>query len=432
MNKWAKNSYQNYPQAQEVCYEDELAFKAAFKELSSLPPLIFAAEAKKLEEKLALVCKGEAFLLQGGDCAESFKNFSATTIRDNLKLLLQMSIILSFESSKPVIKLGRFAGQFAKPRSKLSESLGEETLLAYRGDIINDIKFTKKARTPDPKRMLKAYYQSAATLNLIRAFIAGGLADIHKINNLNLHFVQKSKSLKFQKICAKITKSLGFLKALNQEIKPNTSIFTSHEALLLPYEEALTRIDSMSSLVYDCSAHMLWLGDRTKDYRQAHAHFLSGVANPLGVKIGPDTKLDPLLKLIDLLNPQDKPGRLSLIFRLGHKEIKKTLPSLLKALKDRQIVFICDPMHANTSLIKGQKSRDFKHILSESLSFFTLCKEAGVYPGGVHLEMSAQRVNECKGGLIKRAYKEGFQSLCDPRLNADQALEYAFKIAPLI
>lgn len=422
---------------QEVLYPDEKLLKSCIQRLSSLPPLIFAAEARTLKSHIAAAGRGEAFILQGGDCAESFAYFSADKIRDDLKLLLQMSVVLAYESGKQIIKIGRFAGQFAKPRSSLFESKGSLTLPSFRGDIINDISFDAKSRTPDPKRMLKAYFQSAATLNLLRAFLSGGLANLDELLNLSLDFTSLKEHKRFEKICKQITKSLGFMRACAINTKAQQSIYTSHEALLLPYEEALTRVDSISGKLYDCSAHMLWLGERTKSPNGKHAHFLSKIQNPLGIKIGPATKPQDILDLAKILNPRNEEGKLSLIFRLGVGQISLVLPKMLEIFSKSKLFFtyICDPMHGNTKTIMGVKTREFEDILGESKLFFKHCKAAGVVAGGLHLEMSGSSVTECLGGEqgIKQAdLSSCFTSLCDPRLNSSQALEFAFSIAGCI
>lgn len=416
---------------QEVVYEDKKALEETFKKLKSLPPLIFAGEARQLQNELALAACGKAFVLQGGDCAESFEGFSTDKIRDDFKLILQMALILSFESAKPVVKIGRFAGQFAKPRSNLYETRGDVTLPSFRGDIINALSFDEKSRLSDPKRMLQAYYQSTSSLNLIRAFIQGGLSDLDKIEDLRLD----SKNEKFLSLCEDIKKALGFFKACRLDTSFKTKLYTSHEALLLPYERALARVDSLSGELYGCSAHQLWLGDRTKELNGPHASFLKDIQNPLGVKVGPSTKPEDLLKLCEYLNPKNTPGRLSLIFRLGSKEIEKTLPKLLDPLKTSgfSVLYLCDPMHGNTKKEGNLKTRFFKDILSETHSFFALCKDLGINPAGIHLELCAQNVTECVGGVVsKDELHKCYKSLCDPRLNASQALEYAFHIASII
>ncbi|EPH5217851.1 class II 3-deoxy-7-phosphoheptulonate synthase, partial [Campylobacter upsaliensis] len=408
-----------------------------------LPPLVFAGEVRQLKKSLAKVAKKEAFLLQGGDCAESFENFGANNIRDMFKILLQMAIVLTFAGGCPVVKIGRIAGQFAKPRSADYEELNGVSLPSYRGDIINGFEFSEKARIADPKRMLEAYYQSATTLNLLRGFAKGGLADLREVQRWNLGFVKKSELHKqYEDLSEKISSALAFMEAcgINANNTPNlreVSLYTSHEALLLPYEEALTRVDSLSGDFYDCSAHMLWIGERTREIDGAHVHFLSGVKNPLGVKIGPNAKAQDIINLSNKLNPNNEEGRLNIIVRMGADKIASNLPSIFKELKKEglNLIYSIDPMHGNTVKVGDFKTREFDKIMQEVRYFFEVAISEGVYPGGVHLEMTGQDVTECTGGasnVTAQNLQNRYETQCDPRLNADQALELAFLIADLL
>lgn len=442
--QWSLNSWRNLPILQQPVYEDDELLKATEKKLASLPPLVFAGEAKSLKQKLAKVCAGEAFLLQGGDCAESFNNFSANNIRDMFKVILQMAVVLTFAGGKPIVKVGRVAGQFAKPRSSDFEKQGETTLPSYRGDIINSFEFSQEARTPDPRRMIDAYYQSASTLNLLRAFARGGMADLHQVHKWNLGFLKKPEiGERYNELANKLTQALEFMQACgvtatSTPALSQTSFYTSHEALLLPYEEAMTRIDSLSGEWYDCSAHMLWIGERTRGLNDAHVHFLSGVKNPVGVKIGPNATADDVIALANVLNPQNEAGRLNVIIRMGADKIAERLPTILKELKREglNIVYSIDPMHGNTvQAFNGFKTRKFDKILSEVKSFFEIHHAEGTHPGGIHLEMTGQDVTECTGGAMGLSEEElasRYETQCDPRLNADQALELAFVVADFL
>jgi 3-deoxy-7-phosphoheptulonate synthase len=410
-------------------------------ELRRMPPLVFAGEARRLKSLLGEVEAGRAFLLQGGDCAESFKEFSADNIRDTFRLILQMAVILTFAGGKPVVKVGRMAGQFAKPRSAETETIGAVTLPSYRGDNINGMEFDAAARTPDPQRLLKAYAQSASTLNLLRAFAGGGYADLHNIHRWTLSFVEGSpQGERYRELSDKITEALAFMGAIG--VTPQSApdmhrveFFTCHEALLLGFEEAMTRIDSTSGDWYDVSAHLLWVGDRTRQRDGAHVEFLRGVKNPVGLKVGPGLPADELIALIDALNPSDEAGRLTLYGRFGADQIASRLPALMRATRreGRRVVWAIDPMHGNTQKANnGYKTRSFEHILSEVRSFVEIAEAEGVHPGGVHLEMTGQNVTECLGGA--RAVAEGdladrYHTHCDPRLNSEQALELAFLVA---
>lgn len=441
--QWKKDSWKKYPAKQQPKYHDENALKRTLARLEKLPPLVFAGEVRNLKNSLAKVSQGEAFLLQGGDCAESFENFGANNIRDMFKILLQMAVILTFAGGCPVVKLGRIAGQFAKPRSSDFEELEGRTLPSYRGDIINGFDFDEAARIPQPSRMLEAYYQSATTLNLLRGFAKGGLADLHEVHRWNLGFVKKNELCKqYANLSEKISESLAFMEAcgINTSNTPNlreVSLYTSHEALLLPYEEALTRTDSISGEIYDCSAHMLWIGERTRDIDGAHVHFLSGVKNPLGVKMGPNAKAEDIIKLSQILNPLNEAGRLNIIIRMGADKIAQNLPLIFRDLKKEglNLIYSIDPMHGNTIKAGNFKTREFEKIMQEVRFFFDIAKSEGVYAGGVHLEMTGQDVTECTGGVSKITtsnLQSRYETQCDPRLNADQALELAFLIAELV
>ncbi|EAI2822235.1 3-deoxy-7-phosphoheptulonate synthase class II [Campylobacter jejuni] len=440
---WAKNSWKNYPIKQQPIYPDQEEMNRVLARLEKLPPLVFAGEVRNLQKSLARVCKKEAFLLQGGDCAESFENFGAVNIRDMFKILLQMAIVLTFAGGCPVIKIGRIAGQFAKPRSSDFEELDGISLPSYRGDIINGFEFSEQARIPDPHRMLEAYYQSATTLNLLRGFAKGGLADLHEVHRWNLGFLKKSELHKqYTDISEKISQALAFMEAcgINTSNTPSlreVSVYTSHEALLLPYEEALTRVDSLSGEIYDCSAHMLWIGERTRALDEAHVHFLSGVKNPLGVKIGPSASADDIIALANVLNLNNEEGRLNIIIRMGADKIINNLPKIFSKLKSEglNLVYSIDPMHGNTVKAGNFKTREFDKIMQEVRSFFEIAISEGVYPGGVHLEMTGKDVTECTGGasnVTAQSLEDRYETQCDPRLNADQALELAFLIADLV
>ncbi|WP_149714303.1 class II 3-deoxy-7-phosphoheptulonate synthase [Campylobacter concisus] len=441
---WNRDSWREFNILQQPKYPGLKELKEVEEKLKSLPPLVFAGEARSLKEELAKVCNGEAFLLQGGDCAESFTNFNANNIRDMFKVLLQMAIVLTFAGGYPVVKVGRVAGQFAKPRSSDFEEVNGVKLPSYRGDIINGFEFDEKARVPDPKRMIEAYYQSASTMNLLRAFSRGGLADLHQVHKWNLGFVKKPEiGEKYAKLADELTKTLSFMAACgitsaNTPVINQTAVYTSHEALLLPYEEALTRVDSLSGEWYDCSAHMLWIGERTRGINDAHVHFLSGVKNPIGVKIGPSAKAEDVVALANKLNPENEAGRLNVIIRMGADKIGENLPKILRELKREglNIVYSIDPMHGNTvKTSNNYKTREFDKIISEVRSFFEIHKAEGTRAGGVHLEMTGQDVTECTGGALnitESSLEQRYETQCDPRLNADQALELAFLMADLV
>jgi len=422
-------------------YPDAAALAAAEKRLAAFPPLVFAGEARDLTAQLARAAEGKAFLLQGGDCAESFAEFKADNIRDTFKVLLQMTVVLMYGAGLPVVKVGRLAGQFAKPRSAPTEVQNGVELPAYRGDIINRMEFEPAARKPDPERMIEAYFRAASTLNLLRAFALGGYADLHKVHKWNLDFVKDSPAgARYEALASNIDSALIFMEAcgITAESVPQVkeaSFFTSHEALLLPYEQALTRRDSLTGDWYDCSAHMLWIGDRTRQPDGAHVEFLRGVHNPLGLKCGPSLKIDDLLRIIDTLNPGNVPGRLTLIARMGADQIEKALPPLVRAVKreGRKVLWSCDPMHGNTvKAANGYKTRAFDRILKEVRGFFGVHHGEGTHAGGVHFEMTGQDVTECIGGareISEADLSSRYHTHCDPRLNGGQALELAFLIS---
>ena len=432
---WTPQSWRNLPIRQVPEYPDRSALAAVEATLRTYPPLVFAGEARQLRSMLGAVAQGKAFLLQGGDCAESFAEFRADNIRDTFRVLLQMAVVLTYGAACPVVKVGRMAGQFAKPRSSDTETVGGVTLPSYRGDNINAMDFTADARTPDPQRMLQAYTQSAATLNLLRAFAQGGYADLHQVHRWNHGFVERSpQGERYRELADRLTETLEFMAAcgLTSETTPQireTPFFTSHEALLLPFEEALTRIDSTSGDWYDVSAHMLWIGDRTRQPDGAHVEFLRGVMNPLGIKCGPSLDPDELIRLIDILNPGNEPGRLTLICRMGAENVEAKLPRLIRTVEreGRVVVWSCDPMHGNTiKSSNGFKTRPFDAILSEVRSFFAVHRAEGTHPGGVHFEMTGQEVTECIGGaqaITEARLADRYHTHCDPRLTASQALE---------
>jgi len=439
---WTPNSWRDFPIKQQPRYEDMKKLKKVEKELSSYPPLIFAEEARALKSQLADVSNGKAFLLQGGDCAESFKAFNANNIKSLFQVMMQMAVVMTFSAGKPVVKVGRIAGQFAKPRSSDTEIINGVEYPSYRGDIVNDIAADTKSRTPNPKKLLKAYNQSAATLNLLRAFARGGMADLNKVHSWNLNYMNDhTLGEKYEEMASKISESLTFMEAcgINSTNSPalsQTTLFTSHEALLLNYEEAMTRKDSLTGDWYDCSAHMLWIGDRTRALDEAHIEYFRGIKNPIGCKVGPSMQEDELIKLIDTLNPENEAGRLNLIVRMGANQIAEKFPKLLKKVEDegKKVVWSSDPMHGNVEKAdNGYKTRDFDNILGEVKQFFQIHKTQGSVAGGIHLEMTGQDVTECTGSKSSNITTEDltnrYHTQCDPRLNADQSLELAFMIA---
>jgi 3-deoxy-7-phosphoheptulonate synthase len=441
---WSPQSWRSFPIRQAPAYPDKAAVVAAETELRALPPLIFAGEARALRAELARVAAGEAFLLLGGDCAETFAEFHANAVRDTLKVLLQMAVVLSYAAGAPVVKVARLAGQFAKPRSARTETHNGVTLPSYFGDIVNDLTFTAAARTPDPSRMLRAYSQAAITLNLLRAFTQGGFADLNRVQQWNQAFVAASpQGERYAELAHRIEESLAFMAACG--IDPGrtpqfstAAVHTAHDALLLPYEEALARQDSLTGEWYACSAHLLWIGDRTRQADHAHVEFLRGLANPLGMKCGPTLQPDDLLRVLDALNPANEPGRITLITRMGAETLGANLPGLLRAARreGRSVVWCCDPMHGNTiTLANGRKTRSFDRILAEVRAFFAIHAAEGTRPGGIHLEMTGKDVTECLGGAQRIAetdLERCYQTQCDPRLNGTQALELAFVVAHLL
>ena len=438
---WTPASWRGKPVQQMPAYPDADALQATEGRLAGYPPLVFAGEARRLRDALALAADGRAFVLQGGDCAESFGDFTANVIRDTFRVLLQMAVVLTFGASVPVVKMGRMAGQFAKPRSSDTETVGGETLPSYRGDTVNGPEFTAAARTPDPQRMETGYFQSAGTLNLLRAFANGGYADLHEVHRWNLDFAARSPlAARYQDLSGRIDETLAFMAAcgmssLNTPQIRETDFYTSHEALLLPYEQALTRIDSTSGQWYACSAHFLWIGDRTRQPDGAHVEFLRGVQNPLGLKVGPTTTPDDLLRLHAALNPRNEPGRLTLISRMGAGGVTRLLPPLVRAVQKEgcRVAWLCDPMHGNTvSTAARVKTRSFDAILDEVRQFFDVHAAEGTWAGGVHVEMTGRNVTECVGGahrLTEADLGDRYETFCDPRLNAEQSLELAFLVA---
>jgi 3-deoxy-7-phosphoheptulonate synthase len=441
ISKWTPDSWKQHEVRQLPTYPDAAALAAAEATLSNYPPLVFAGEARNLTADLAKAVTGDAFVLQGGDCAESFAEFHPNNIRDTFRVLLQMAVVMTFASKVPTVKVGRMAGQFAKPRSADMEEIGGVTLASYRGDIINDIAFEAAGRSPDPERMIKAYNQSAATLNLLRAFAQGGYANLHQVHAWTHDFMGRSPwSKKFKDVADRIGEALDFMAAcgVDPETVPQlkgTSFYTSHEALLLPYEQALTRQDSLTGRWYDTSAHMLWIGDRTRFEGSAHVEYLRGIGNPIGMKCGPSLKPEALLKLLDTLNPDRIAGRMTLISRYGYDQIESGFAPLVRAVKreGHPVVWSCDPMHGNVvKAANGYKTRPFERILAEVRGFFAVHRAEGTHGGGIHIEMTGQNVTECTGGAMdvsEQNLADRYHTHCDPRLNAGQSLELAFLLA---
>jgi 3-deoxy-7-phosphoheptulonate synthase len=440
-DKWSPESWRQKPILQVPDYPDQAVLKDVEAKLATYPPLVFAGEARDLKKSLAAIAAGDGFLLQGGDCAESFLEHRADNIRDFFRVFLQMAVVLTYAGGQPVTKVGRIAGQFAKPRSSPMEKKGDIELPSYRGDIINGPEFTSEARIPDPNRQIEAYRQSAATLNLIRAFATGGYADLERVHQWTLGFVKDSpQGHRYQELAARIEETLSFMRAcgITSENTPQlraTNFYTSHEALLLGYEQALTRRDSTSGDFYATSGHMIWIGDRTRQPDHAHVEYARGIKNPIGMKCGPSMDADGLLRLLDILNPKDEGGRMTLICRFGYDKVEQHLPKLIRAVKKagRNVLWSCDPMHGNTiSAATGYKTRPFDRILKESLSFFEVHRAEGTHAGGIHIEMTGQNVTECTGGataISDQDLSDRYHTHCDPRLNADQALELAFLVA---
>ena len=441
LTNWTPDSWRKFPVVQVPDYPDAQKLTLVEKRLAGFPPLVFAGEARKLKRKLARVAEGRAFLLQGGDCAESFAEHSADNIRDFFRVFLQMSVVMTFAGGQPVVKVGRIAGQFAKPRSAPTEVIDGVEYPIYRGDIINDSEVTVEGRKPDPERQIMAYRQSAATLNLLRAFAQGGYANLEHVHKWTLGTLKDSPAFeRYQELADRITEALGFMRAcgINADTAPQlrqTDFFTSHEALLLGFEQAMTRVDSTSGDWYATSGHMLWIGDRTRQPDHAHIEFCRGIKNPIGLKCGPSLKADELIRLIDILNPENEPGRLTLIGRFGADKVEKHLPELIRAVKreGRVVVWSCDPMHGNTiKATSGYKTRPFEAIMTEVRRFMAIHQAEGTHAGGVHVEMTGKDVTECTGGL--RALRDEdlndrYHTFCDPRLNAAQALELSFLVA---
>ncbi|MEM1284822.1 MAG: 3-deoxy-7-phosphoheptulonate synthase class II [Pseudomonadota bacterium] len=441
--EWNPRSWRAKPILQVPTYPDQRAVETVEARLASYPPLVFAGEARSLRAELARVAKGEAFLLQGGDCAESFAEHGADNIRDFFRVFLQMSVVLTYGTARPVVKVGRIAGQFAKPRSSDIEKREGEELPSYRGDVINGIDFTPEARIPDPERQIMAYRQSAATLNLIRAFAQGGFANLENVHEWMLGFISDSpQGERYQEVADRISETMEFMRAIGITSDQyarlrETDFYTSHEALLLGYEEAMTRKDSTSvdpDAWYTTSGHMIWIGDRTRQLDHAHVEFARGIRNPIGMKCGPSLETDDMLRLIDRLNPENDPGRLTLIARFGHDKVEEHLPRLVRAVEreGKSVVWSCDPMHGNTITANNYKTRPFERILGEVEAFFDVHHAEGTYPGGIHVEMTGKNVTECMGGaraITAEDLQDRYHTHCDPRLNADQALELAFLVA---
>jgi 3-deoxy-7-phosphoheptulonate synthase len=440
MSTWSRSSWREKSIKQQPTYPDTAVLEQIESQLRNYPPLVFAGEARTLKKNFADVCEGKAFLLQGGDCAESFSEFHAHNIRDTFKVMMQMAVVMTFAGGVPVVKVGRLGGQFAKPRSSDMETIDGMSLPSYRGDIINGVDFNETARIPDPQRMVQAYNQSAATLNLLRAFASGGLADLHQVHAWNLGFVgQNDLTKKYDELSRQIDDSLRFMAACgitsdNYRTLRETDFYTSHEALLLNYEEAFTRQDSLTGEWYDVSSHMLWIGDRTRQLDGAHVEFMRGIKNPIGVKAGPSMDPEDLIRLCDVLNPENEAGRLNVIVRMGADKVGDGMPALIRAIEreGKKVLWSCDPMHGNTITSSGYKTRPVEQILKEMKQFFQVHKSEGTYAGGVHLEMTGKNVTECLGGsfeITSENLKSRYHTHCDPRLNADQSLELAFLIA---
>jgi 3-deoxy-7-phosphoheptulonate synthase len=442
--QWSPETWRQRPAAQQPDWPDEGHLDRALKQVSSFPPLVFAGEARTLTNLLGHVASGNAFLLQAGDCAESFDDFSAVSIREKLRVILQMAVILTYSSGVPAVKVGRIAGQFAKPRSSPTETIGDLVLPSFRGHIVNDITPTAAARQPDPDRLVQAYHQSASTLNLLRAFTKGGFADLSRVHSWMQEFVAASpEGDRYDEIAAEIERALRFMRACGIDLEATAQLhevdfFTSHEALLLGYEEALTRKDSLTGDWYDCSAHMLWAGERTRELDGAHLEFLRGIGNPVGVKVGTSSTPEYVLELCELLNPARIPGRLTLISRMGSAAVTEGLRPLLRAVKrsGHPVVWACDPMHGNTfTSSTGRKTRHFDHILAEIQGFFEAHRLEGTWPGGVHVELTGNDVTECLGGaeqLIETDLDMRYETMCDPRMNGRQSIDLAFRVAELL
>lgn len=441
--EWTPHSWRDKPISQVPDYPDLNALKEVEERIGTWPPLVFAGEARALKQALGEVCEGRGFLLQGGDCAESFAEHGADNIRDFFRVFLQMSIVLTYGASRQIVKVGRIAGQFAKPRSADIETRGDVSLPSYRGDIINGIEFDKASRIPNPERQKMAYRQSAATLNLLRAFAQGGFSNLENVHEWMLDFVADSpQATRYQEVANRISEAMSFMKAIgidadNHHRLRETSFFTSHEALLLGYEQALTRVDSITGEWYATSGHMIWIGDRTRQLDGAHVEYCRGVKNPIGLKCGPSLEPSELVKLIEHLNPENEPGRLTLVSRFGHDKVEQHLPKLIRAVESAglKVVWSCDPMHGNTITANGYKTRPFQRVLAEVEKFFEVHKAEGTHPGGIHIEMTGKNVTECTGGaraISAEELSDRYHTHCDPRLNADQAVELAFMVSELL
>jgi 3-deoxy-7-phosphoheptulonate synthase len=441
---WTPSSWQQLPALQQPEWPEADGLHRALKTVATYPPLVFAGESRSLESSLARVAAGEAFLLQAGDCAESFEEFSADSIREKLRVILQMAVVLTYSMGVPVVKVGRIAGQFAKPRSSPTERVGDVDLPSFRGDIVNGAAFDVTARTPDPDRLVQAYHQSASTMNLLRAFTKGGFADLNRVHAWTQEFVASSpEGRRYERLAGEIDRALRFMRACGVDTGSNPNLhevdfYTSHEALLLGYEEALTRQDSLTGRWYDCSAHMLWIGERTRDVDGAHVEFLRGVGNPVGLKVGPTVEPDELVALCHRLNPDRVPGRLTLISRIGNALVEERLRPLLRAVRDsgHPVLWTCDPMHGNTfSAPNGRKTRHFDHIVGEIAGFVRAHRAEGTWPGGIHVELTGENVTECLGGadaVSDADLDDRYETMCDPRLNGRQSLDLAFRVAELI
>ena len=443
-NNWTPSSWQTFPAVQQPQWPDTGALDNALKQISAFPPLVFAGEARSLQTALGQVASGNAFLLQAGDCAESFEEFSAVNIREKLRVILQMAVMLTYSMGVPVVKVGRIAGQFAKPRSNNTETIDGVELPVFRGHMVNGPDAHADARIPNPDRLVQAYHQAASTLNLVRAFTKGGFADLNRVHAWNQEFVaQSAEGQRYEEVASEIERALAFMRACGIDTETNTAlhqvdVYTSHEALILGYEEALTRQDSLTGGWYDCSAHMLWIGERTRQLDGAHVEFLRGVGNPLGCKIGKTTDVDYVLSLCETLNPARIPGRLTLISRMGANDVEEALRPLLRAVRDagHPVVWACDPMHGNTySAPNGRKTRHLEDIIKEITGFVKAHRAEGTWPGGIHIELTGENVTECLGGsegLGNDDLDTRYETVCDPRLNARQSIDLAFRVAELI
>ena len=441
---WTPSSWQTFPVVQQPNWPDTAQLDDALKQIASFPPLVFAGEARSLQAALGQVASGNAFLLQAGDCAESFEEFTAVNIREKLRVILQMAVMLTYSMGVPVVKVGRIAGQFAKPRSNDTEMVDGKELPVFRGHMVNDPTANLDARVPNPQRLVQAYHQAASTLNLVRAFTKGGFADLNRVHSWNQEFVATSaEGQRYEQVASEVERALAFMRACGIDTETNNAlhqvdVYTSHEALILGYEEALTRQDSLTGGWYDCSAHMLWIGERTRQLDGAHVEFLRGVENPLGCKIGKTTDVDYVLSLCEKLNPARIPGRLTLISRMGASSVEESLRPLLRAVRDagHPVVWACDPMHANTfTAPNGRKTRNFEDIMSEIVGFVKAHRAEGTWPGGIHIELTGDNVTECLGGseaVSNEDLDTRYETVCDPRLNARQSLDLAFRVAELI